>query len=64
MKNIGDIPNAMCCSAEQIYSDLDDDTKQKILPLKLISRKATEMINGGATMDTAGIRRLDDMESK
>ena len=52
------------CSTEQIFADLDKETQEKILPLKLISRKATEFVGGGVQMNEAGIRRLDDAEAK
>ena len=56
--------NVVPCSTEKMFEDLDEDTQQKILPLKTVNRNKTEFIDGGAVMNEAGIRRLDDMEAK
>lgn len=52
------------CSTEQMFDDLDEETQQKILPLRTVNQKATEFIDGRVVLNKAGTRRLDDMESK
>ncbi len=45
-----------------MFEDLDEATKQKLLPLKTVNRKASEMF--GFHMNSEGTRRLDDFEAK
>lgn len=47
-----------------MFDDLDEETQQKILPLRTVNQKATEFIDGRVVLNKAGTRRLDDMESK
>lgn len=46
-----------------MFDKLDDATKQQILPLRSVNRKASEVL-GGAIMNKEGTRRLDDFEAK
>lgn len=46
-----------------MFDKLDDNTKQKILPLKVVNRKGSEVM-GGVQMNKEGTRRLDDFEAK
>ena len=46
-----------------MFDNLDDATKEQILPLKTVNRKASEIVSG-SIMNWEGTRRLDDMEAK
>ena len=46
-----------------MFEKLDDTTKQQILPLRTVNRKASEVM-GGSIMNWEGTRRLDDMDEK
>ena len=46
-----------------MFEKLDDATKQQILPLRTVNRKASEVM-AGAIMNWEGTRRLDDMDEK
>ena len=50
------------CSTEKMFEDLDEDTKNQILPLKTVNRKASEF--QGFHMNWEGTRRLDDFEER
>ncbi len=52
----------LACSTEKMFENLDDATKQQILPLKTVNRKASEVF--GFVMNWEGTRRLDDFEAK
>ena len=45
-----------------MFDNLDDATKEQILPLKTVNRKASEIVSG-SIMNWEGTRRLDDMEA-
>lgn len=47
-----------------MFADLDEETQQKILPLKTVNQKATEFMDGGPVLNKEGTRRLDDVEPK
>ncbi|KAL3143075.1 hypothetical protein ABBQ38_003349 [Trebouxia sp. C0009 RCD-2024] len=58
------LDDTLFASTEQMFDDLDEETQQKILPLRTVNQKATEFIDGRVVLNKAGTRRLDDMESK
>ena len=50
------------CSTEKMFEDLDEATKQQVLPLRTVNRKASEF--QGFHMNWEGTRRLDDFEER
>lgn len=49
-------------STEKMFEDLDETTKQQVLPLRTVNRKASEF--QGFHMNWEGTRRLDNFEER
>ena len=47
-----------------MFADLDEETQQKIPPLRAVNSKATKFMGEGAVINKEGTRRLDAVESK
>lgn len=57
------INNIAVRSTEKMFQSLDEVTKQQVLSLRTVNRKASE-VTAGSIMNWEGTRRLDDMDAR